>query len=62
MYSDCIGRCFMSKLIITDTTGKTAAMLGGPFDFGRGVKEAAEKAAEGGGGTGEGGPGEEGEE
>ncbi|KAI9856173.1 MAG: hypothetical protein M1824_005670 [Vezdaea acicularis] len=42
-YNDVAGRCQLSELLITDTTGKTAMMTGGdptqPIDFGTAVKE-----------------------
>lgn len=43
-YSDCLGRCTMSKQIICDESGAMAALMTGgqaPMDFGKDVRENA---------------------
>lgn len=45
-YTDVLGRCTLTKILVTDTTGKTAMMTGGdpsrPLDFGADVKAKVE--------------------
>ncbi len=43
-YSDCLGRCMMSKQIICDESGTMGALMTGgqaPLDFGKDVREKA---------------------
>lgn len=43
-YSDCLGRCMMSKQIICDETGRMSALMTGgqaPVDFGKDAREKA---------------------
>ncbi len=44
-WNDCAGRCAMARLMVEDSNGKAAALLGGRIDVGEGVRKAVVRAA-----------------